>query len=80
MSARRRDVLLHAGLICLGAPSNLEALTTMVGLKLKRWGSDGGELELLVPPTVTNALSRDRAVAWRAARDFQALLTMRRCQ
>ena len=80
MSGTRTGVLLQAGPIGCGTPSNLEALATMVGDQLERVGSDGGELELLVVSTVTAALNGAGAVAWRAARDFQALLTMRRRQ
>ena len=80
MSARRTSVLLRARAVRRGGPSNLEALATMVGLKLERWGSDGGELELLVRCSGTTTLSRGGAVAWRAARDFQALVTMGRRQ
>ena len=71
-------VLLYARPVRRGGPSNLEALATMVGDQLERVGSDGGELELLGGRPGTTALSRGRAGALRAARDFQALLTMRR--
>ena len=36
-------ILLDGGPICRGAPSNLEALDTMVGDQLERVGSDEGE-------------------------------------
>ena len=78
MSAARTGVLLQARAVRRGGPSNLEAFATMVGDQLERVGSDGGELELLVCRPGTIAVNGGRAVALRAARDFQALLTMRR--
>ena len=68
--------LLQAGPIGRGGPSNIEALATMFGDQLERAGPHRGELELLVGRPGTTALSRGRAGALHAARDFQALVTV----
>ena len=70
------SVLLQARAVLRGAPSNIKALATMFGDQLERVGPHGLELELLVCRPGTTALSRGRAVALRAALDFQALVTM----
>ena len=76
MITRRTRVLLHAAPISRGAPRNFEALATMGGDYLVRVGPYGLELELLVRRPGTTALSCGRPGALRAARDFQALVTM----
>ena len=77
MITRRTRVLLHAAPIFRGAPRNLEALATMGGDYLVRVGPYRLELELLVRCPGTTGLSCGRPVALRAARYFQALVTMR---
>ena len=80
MRARRAGVLLHACAVGGGAPRNLKALATMGGNQLEGVGADGVELELLVGRAGTTALHGPRAGILRAAWDFQAFLTMDRCE
>ena len=70
------SVLLYARPVRRGGPTNIETLATMFGDQLERVGPHGLELELLVCRPGTTAVNGGRAVALRAARDFQALLTM----